>query len=293
MAENYFKKFPAVQYANTYAVDLTARSVVTSTISTNPFAYYSYDISQGTRADEIADTYYNDQYMDWLLYLSNGIIDPYYQWYLPNDKFNTYLISKYGTTISNIQNKVTFYRNNWYDDGRLSVSAYNALPSNHHRYYQPIRNTDTSEILAYVRTRADWTINTNAIVSVECEANTFTNDEIVYIHFDSSHIGRGQVSYANNTNLILQHVSGTLYTNASVTITGNSYVYGTESTSNIALTATTSLANNIVSGEEIYWDPVTIYDYENEKNESRKTIKVIDSGLSGALSSRLTQLMAK
>ena len=293
MAENYFKKFPAVQYANTYAVDLTARSVITSTVTTNPFAYYSYDISQGIRADEIADTYYNDQYMDWLLYLSNGIIDPYYQWYLPNDKFNTYLMSKYGTTISNIQNKVTFYRNNWYDGDRLSVSAYNALPSNHHRYYQPIRNTDTSEILAYIRTRADWTINTNALVSVECAANNFTNNEVVYIRFDASHIGRGQVSYSSSNNLILQHVSGTLYANATVTITGNSYVYGTESGSNVALTSTTSLANNIVSGEEIYWDPVTIYDYENEKNESRKTIKVIDSGLSGALSSRLTQLMAQ
>jgi hypothetical protein len=293
MAENYFSKFPAVVYANTYAVDLTKRTVITAGVPTSPFVYYSYDISNGQRADEIADNYYNDQFMDWILYFSNGIIDPYYQWYMTNDKFNDYLALKYNTTIYNLQNKITYYRNNWYNGNRISVSDYNALPTNHHRYYQPIRNNDTGEILAYTRTPADWTINTNGLTGVTCSANTFTNNEVVYIHFDGSHIGRGQVSYSNNTTLILQHVSGTLYTNASVSITGSSYVYGTESGTNTAFTATSSIANTIVTGEEIYWDPVTIYDYESDKNESRKSIKVIDSGVSGALSSKLTELMAQ
>ena len=293
MAENYFSKFPAVVYANTIAVNLTERVAVTSSVPTNLFAYYTYDISYGQRADEIADDYYNDQFMDWLLYLSNGVIDPYYQWYLTSDKFNTYLQAKYKTTISILQNKISFYRNNWYNDNRISVSEYSALPSSHHRYYQPLRNNDTGEILSYARTPADWTINTNALVSVSCAANTFSNNEIVYIQFDNSHIGRGQVSFANNTTLVLQHVSGTLYTNSSVSITGNSYVFGTESRSNVAFTATTSVANTITLGEEIYWEPVTIYDAENEKNESRKSIKVLDNGISGALSSRLTELMAQ
>ena len=293
MAENYFSKFPAVVYANTIAVNLTERAAVTSSVPTNPFVYYSYDISNGQRADEIADDYYNDQFMDWLLYLSNGIIDPYYQWYLTDDKFNTYLQAKYKTTVSNLQNKISFYRNNWYNGNRIDVSEYNALPSNHHRYYQPLRNNDTSEILGYARTPADWTINTNALVSVSCAANTFTNNEVVYVHFDNSNIGRGQVSFANNTTLVLQHVSGTLYTNSSVSITGNSYVFGTEGGSNVAFTATSSVANTITLGEEIYWEPVTIYDVENEKNESRKSIKVLDNGISGALSSRLTELMAQ
>jgi hypothetical protein len=293
MAENYFRKFPGVAYANTFAVDLTVRAAITSSVPTNPFIYYSYDISSGQRADEIADDYYNDQYMDWILYLSNGIIDPYYQWYLPSDKFNSYLTSKYGNQISNLQNKISLYRNNWYNGGRISVSDYNALPSNHHRYYQPFINNDTGELLSYVRTPADWTINTNGLTSVTCSANSFTNNEVVYVHFDNSHIGRGQVSYSNNSTLILQHISGTLYTNGSVSITGNSYVFGTESGSNVAFTATKSIANNIVVGEEIYWEPVTIYDLENEKNESRKSIRVLDNGVSGGLSSRLTEIMAQ
>jgi len=293
MAEKYFSKFPAVAYGNTFAIDLTERAVLTSAVPSNPFVYYSYDVSQGERPDEIADSYYNDQFMDWILYLSNGIIDPYYQWYLTNDKFNTFLQAKYNTALSNLQNKVAFYRNNWYNGYDVSISDYNALPSNQHRYYQPYRNIDTGEILRYTRTRADWTINTNGLLSVNCAANTFTKNEVVYINFDGTHIGRGQVSYSNNTNLVLQHISGTLYTNASVSITGSSYVYGTESRSNVAFTSTTSLANNIVAGEEIYWDPVSIYDYENENNEQKKTIRVLDNGMSGSISSRLTELMAQ
>jgi hypothetical protein len=231
--------------------------------------------------------------MDWLIYLSNGIIDPYYQWYLPNDKFNTFLQAKYETTIADLQNKISYYRNNWYNGDQISVSDYNALPSNHYRYYEDFRNVDTGEILKYVRTRYDWTINTNALVKVTCSANSFTNNEVVYINFDGAHIGRGQVSFSSNTNLVLQHVSGTLYTNAEVSITGSSYVYGTESTTNVAFTATTSISNNIVTGEEIYWDSVSIYDYENEKNEQRRTIRVLDNGISGAVSSRLTEVLAQ
>ena len=293
MAENYFSKFPAVAYANTYAIDLTERATIVSPIPSSPFVYYSYDISNGQRADEIADTYYNDQYMDWILYLSNEIIDPYYQWYLPNDKFNTFLQAKYKTTSADLQNKIYYYRNNWYNSDQISVSEYNALPPNHYRYYQPYRNVDTGVILKYIRTKADWIINTNALVGVTCAANGFTNNEVVYINFDGTHIGRGQVSFSNNTNLVLQHVSGTLYTNAEVSITGSSYVYGTDSTTNVAFTATTSISNNIVTGEEIYWDPVSIYDYENVKNEQRRTIKVLDNGISGSVSSRLTEVLAQ
>jgi hypothetical protein len=293
MAENYFSKFPAVAYGNTYAIDLTERATILTSVPQSPFVYYSYDVSNGQRPDEIADSYYNDQYMDWLIYLSNGIIDPYYQWYLPNDKFNTFLQAKYETTIADLQNKISYYRNNWYNGDQISVSDYNALPSNHHRYYEDFRNVDTGEILKYVRTRYDWTINTNALVGVTCSANSFTNNEVVYINFNGAHIGRGQVSFSNNTNLVLQHVSGTLYTNAEVSITGSSYVYGTDSTTNVAFTATTSISNNIVTGEEIYWDSVSIYDYENEKNEQRRTIKVLDNGISGSVSSRLTEVLAQ
>ena len=293
MAEKYFDKFQAVLYGNTYAVDITERVAVMPSASQVPYAYYKYDISAGQRADQISDSYYNDQFMDWLLYLSNEVIDPYYDWYMTNDKFNDYLTKKYGTTLSNLQDKVYLYRNNWYNGDGLSVSGYNALPNSQHRYWQPIYNIDTSEIVRYARLPADWTINTNSLVKIDCDGTDFVNNEIVNLRFDVSHTGTGQVTFANSTSIRIQHVSGTLYANASVTISGSSYVYGRESGANVAFTATTSLANNIVSGEEIYWDPISIYDYESEKNESKKSIRILDNGISMDVSKQITDLLAQ
>jgi Base plate wedge protein 53 len=289
MAEKYFDKFPAVLYGNNFAINITERAALKAPAPNTPYAYYSYDISNGLRADQISDEYYNDQYMDWLLYLANGTIDPYYQWYLTAETFNSFLIAKYNTPIINLQNKVAYYRNNWYVGDIISVSDYAALPSNHHRYWQPQYNQDTGQVIAYVRLPVDWQINTNAVVSVSCVGTSFTNNEVVYLNFDSTHVGRGQVSFANSTSLIIQHVSGSLYS----TITGSSYIYGSESGSNVVFTATTSLANNIVTGEEIYWDPVSMYDVENEKNEKNKTIRIIDNGLSMSISKQLSDLLVQ
>lgn len=293
MAEKYFEKFPAVQYGNSYALDITERVAIVPSEVQIPYAYYKYDISFGQRADQISDSYYNDQYMDWLLYLSNGVIDPYYDWYMTNDKFNDFLIKKYGTSISNLQDKVYTYRNNWYNGDDISVSGYSALPNTHHRYWQPIYNNNTGEIVRYTRTQADWSINTNSLVEVECVGNNFVNNEIVNLRFDVSHSGTGQVTFANSSTIRIQHVSGTLYANDTVTITGSSYVYGRESFTNVAFTATTSIANNIPSSEEVYWDSISIYDYENEKNESKKTIQVLDNGLSLTVSKQITDLLAQ
>lgn len=293
MAETYFSKFKSTYYANAFAIDLTERVALTSPVPSSPYVYYSYDITNGIRPDQIADEYYNDQFMDWVIYLSNKTIDPYYQWYLTDEKFNAFLKAKYDVSIPTLQNKIKLYRNNWYNGDAISVADYNALPPNQHRYYQPFYNVDTGEVVRYTRVRADWIINTNALVSVSCVGNTFSNDEVVYINFDATHQGRGQVSFANSTTIHIQHVSGILYANASVLITGNSYVYGTESKANVAFTATTSLANNIVTGEEIYWDSISVYDYENEINESKKSIKILDKGLSLNVSDKLTDLLAQ
>lgn len=278
-------------YANTFAINITERVVVKMPTAYSPTSYYTYDISDGVRSDQISDSYYNDQYMDWLLYMSNQIIDPYYEWYLPPNKFHDFLVAKYKTNIYNLQNKISYFRNNWYISDNITVSDYNALPSNHHRYWQPIYNNDTGQIIRYTRANIDWKINTNSLVKISCDGSNFTNNEVVYVNFDGTHSGRGQVAFANSTSIQIQHVSGTLYSNNTVVISGSSYVYGTESQTNVAFTSTACLANTIPVGEEIYWDPVTIYDDESEKNEKNRTIKVIDNGISMAISDQLSTLL--
>jgi hypothetical protein len=82
--------------------------------------------------------------------------------------------------------------------------------------------------------------------------------------------------YANNTVLIRPNIS---------------YISGSESGANVQFTSTTSVANNIVSGEERYWDPISIYDYETEKNEFNKSIRVLDRSYSTQVSKELETLL--
>ena len=89
MAEKYFEKFPIVTYANNQAIDITERVIFTDNTLKNPYVFYTYDINHYERPDQFAYRYYGDQYYSWLLYLSNNITDPYYDWYIREDELNS------------------------------------------------------------------------------------------------------------------------------------------------------------------------------------------------------------
>ena len=73
----------------------------------------------------------------------------------------------------------------------------------------------------------------------------------------------------------------------------SSFIYSNESNINVAFTTATLLANNIASEEEMYWEGVTYYDYENEKNEYNKTIRIMDSDLRDVAADNLRNLMTE
>lgn len=58
--------------------------------------YYDYEISEGERADTIAHDYYGSSTYAWLIYVTNNIYDPYYQWPLTSNQFFDFLNKKYG-----------------------------------------------------------------------------------------------------------------------------------------------------------------------------------------------------
>jgi hypothetical protein len=114
------------------------------------------------------------------------------------------------------------------------------------------------------------------VVSYAVSNNNYVVDEICNIRLQGEEIGKGQVVLSTNNYLYIQHVSGTFYTSNDVTISSNSYIYGTESKANSVVTSVSASANNIAEEEIIYWKPITYYDYEVERNEFNKTIRVMD-----------------
>jgi len=291
MSEKYFEKFKLIQYSNTVAIDITQRVKVLSNAYNNPNLYYLDNIRPYERADNLAFNYYDDQYMSWILYLTNGIIDPYYDWNLDQDTFKNFIVKKYGT-LENAVSKIKYYRNNWYNNQQqISVSSYNNLNDNLKQYYEPVYLDElkSSTVYSYKRRRIDWKHNTNAVSKYNiANGSMFTTDEIVNVVFDTNNLGQGQIKFSNASVVILQHLSGITTSGA---ITANSYLYGTESKTNTAFTTATSIANNISAIESSYWSPVTYYEHENEINVNNMSIKILEKSYSTRISKELKRLL--
>jgi hypothetical protein len=68
-------------------------------------------------------------------------------------------------------------------------------------------------------------------------------------------------------------------------------VVGRESKKSKVYTDATLLVSNIPAEELSYWDPVYLYDYENEINERNKTIQVLKSDYSDQFAKQLKTLL--
>ena len=78
--------------------NVTARYKIRDVLKSKVAIYYDYIVKDGDRPDLIAYKYYDDETLDWLIYLVNDIIDPYYDWPLKQDAFEKYMRSLYGST---------------------------------------------------------------------------------------------------------------------------------------------------------------------------------------------------
>lgn len=292
MPDRYFDKFPLINYSNNSVVNIMERAVLLNSVVKNPYIYYPLDINNEIRPDTIAGKVYNDPYKTWVLYMTNNIIDPYYQWYLNPDDFNEFLKIKYSIGVVDIlKQKTAYYRNNWYTGSDISVSAFNALANTEHIYWEPVYGT-TDIPQSYARKQVDWTINTNQIVTYTVSTTkSFITNEILKVVFADHSVGNGQVVIANSSQVTIQHTTGYTVNSASGAYIG--YIYGTESHSNVTFSNTMLVSSNIPLDEQVYWSPVSIYDMEAEKNEYNKSIKVLDSRYQPQLSNELKKLLAQ
>lgn len=276
MSESYFKNFNFINYANNVAVDLTERVIVVNNLEKNPYIFYPTDITNGARADQISNEIYNDPYASWLLYLSNDIVDPYYEWYLNDYQFNEFIGNKYGS-VERAQQKISYYVNNWVGQSAIPTAAFDALAPGQQKYWVAVYD-NFGRIFEYERQKIDWNAATNYIVNLKITGTSqFISDEVVTIKYTNQSSGKAQVAYSNSSTLVIRHCSGDFFPRQedNLIITDTSYVYGTESKSNCNIITCTFVANNIPSDEYVYWQGKTYYEVEQEKNEGNKTIRVM------------------
>lgn len=242
--------------------------------------FYPVELLAGMRADVLADAYYQDAEQDWIIYLSNQIIDPYYNWYLDEADFQSYVSDKYGDADVP-KEKIKYYRNNWASDNspEITPSFYdNTLAFDQKQYYGPVFGSG-ARIVSYTRKPLDWTTNTNKIYLYSVTYNSgaaFTEGEIIDIksggdiHFPDD--GSASVVTSNTTGLIVQHISGNSLANSTWTKTLVGRESNTVATTNLNIV----LQENITNTTAVFWDSVSFYDWERERNEARKHVFLLN-----------------
>lgn len=285
---NYFKKLGTVSYNGDIVNNIITSIRFKDVVEKNNFIFYPYTVEEYERPDLIAEHYYGDSRYTWIVYLSNKIIDPYFEWPLNTNEFQSFILKKYGSVEAALE-KIEFYRNNWYgDDSIISTSAYSVLISTLKKYWSPIIGYSNA-ITSYERKQIDFVLETNQVVELTLSNVTgLSVNEKITQRTSGTVSATGFIGAIKTNSIILKNITGAFaVTSGSVgSITNNS---GSASKS---VSTVTIISTPIPVTELSYWEAVTTYDYENEFNESRKNIKLLDRQYIDQVEDQILELMS-
>ena len=143
----YFRNIPNLEYISrddrsiseyTKTKNLFARGKIREDIFGDLTYFTRYEIIGDERPDNIALKVYNDETLDWVVMLSNNILNLYDEWPLTQESFDSYLIEKYGSY--NMLNATHHYETKEIRDslGKLILKSGLIVPKNFIlEYYDP------------------------------------------------------------------------------------------------------------------------------------------------------------
>jgi len=94
---SYFKKFPRLEYTfdngitSKIAVDILTRVGFKSKVKSTSEMFSSYDVEEGETPEVLADRYYGDPELHWVILIMNEIINPYYDWPISTRVLNKFI----------------------------------------------------------------------------------------------------------------------------------------------------------------------------------------------------------
>lgn len=265
---DYLSRFPIIDYNGNVVNNILTKISLNKLALDSTTVFYPYVIKEGERPDTIAAEYYDDPRYSWVVCMCNNIVDPYYDWPLSSEEFKRHVIAKYGS-VEEAQQRIAYWRNNWYlDDSSISTSYFNSLTSRLKSYWTPEFGTSATPI-SYKRKQSDLYLETNVNSKVVVTSTDgFVVGENIQQYSGGSLVGKATINVVlDSTTLIVHNVIGTLSAGT---------VIGHKSGTSTTLSTYTVLNYSIPIAEVPYWTYVDSYDYEEEVNESKKHIKLID-----------------
>lgn len=272
----YFDKFPLVDYNGTPAKNILSKVDFTEQTKRDIYSSFDYVLEEtGTRGDLLSFAYYNSSQYDWLVYLTNGVIDPYYDFHMTEQNFDSYIEKKY-LTIQNARETILFYRNNWApDQSIIPDNVYEAMTMEIKKYYKPVLN-NTNQIVGYSRRQDDWIKSTNKMVQLDITGDTSVYPSEFRISQESTG-AEATIAKVDTDKLIVKHVTGEFEPG--------------QLDDRLTITNVIPLVQIIPDEEASFWAPVSAYDYEIEKNSLKRYISLIKSSYLPDVDKLLTQLL--
>ena len=129
MARNYFSQLPDFEYVNrtedgkrisdyTKVKNLFKRGKLREDIFQETTFFEKYQIQGDDRPDNVAHKFYGKAHYDWVVLLSNNIINIYEEWPLPQVGWDAYLLEKYNNDYDTLYNGIHHYESNEVSNSR-------------------------------------------------------------------------------------------------------------------------------------------------------------------------------
>jgi hypothetical protein len=292
---DHFKLTPFTDSNGTEHIgrNLLNRVAVFSKIRQDQLGLVRYTVKDGERPDHIAYNYYGEDRYSWVIYLVNGILDPIHDWPLSTVEFEDYIKAKYGS-LGNAQRRVKFYRVNWPTDlSEITRQQYEALSAAQKHYWNPVFGINNIP-LYYHRKELEITAATNRQVRIDVD----TTDGLVVGHRykivdDLLDDPSFEISYIGDSYIIVQHVEGVISSSGVA-------LYDVDDNNTTKVVAwslytddnvSSGVIQNNLEGVNTYYEKVSMYDWEEEENERKKEIWLLEKNLLPLISENLRGLL--
>lgn len=115
---NYISLLPDSKISDYKTVkNFFRRGQIDSNIFSNLAYFEQYSIEGDERPDEVANKFYEDPTLDWIVFLSNNVINVQEEWPLPSYVFDKIMIQRYGS-YENLYNGIHHYETNEIQNSR-------------------------------------------------------------------------------------------------------------------------------------------------------------------------------
>jgi hypothetical protein len=93
----YFANLPLINYRGSVLRDIMSNARLARDVLDNGLVFYPYTLQDGDLPTSVAFDYYGSVEFDWLVLLSNQMVDPVFDWIMSQSDFDNYIEANYGS----------------------------------------------------------------------------------------------------------------------------------------------------------------------------------------------------